>query len=216
MPTDQSLFYYGPLYHRLMDPFLTDVRRAAVDLVPEKSSVLDVACGTGQLCFELREKKQCTVVGADLSLRMLDFARAANTPSEVSFLHLDATDLNDVADDAFDWATMVLLVHELPEETRVRAVREALRVAREVLIIDAAVPLPRTVWGLGIRAVEYTFGHDHKQHFDDFLARGGIMALLGESGQAEAVVSRLRFARGCREAVVIKRKAATLGPGATA
>ena len=45
MPTDKSLFFYGSLYHRLMDPPLADVRRAAVDLVPKGSSVLDVACG---------------------------------------------------------------------------------------------------------------------------------------------------------------------------
>lgn len=207
MPIDKSLFFYGSPYHRLLDPALADVRRAAVGLVSERSSVIDVACGTGQLCFELHGKKHCRVVGVDLSLRMLDFARAANRFPEVSFRHLDATDLDDVADDTFDWATIVLLVHELPLEKRVCVVKEAFRVARAVLIIDAAAPLPRTPEGLLIRFVEHTFGRDHRRHFDDFLARGGITALLRESGHSASVVCQLRCAHDCREAVVITRRA---------
>ena len=204
MPADKSLSFYGLLYHRLLDPLLAPVRRAAVDLVPEGSSVLDIACGTGQLCFELREKRQCRVVGVDLSLRMLEFARSANTSAEVSFLHRDATDLAGIGDGTFDWATVVLLVHELPLEQRVRVLHEAARVARVVLVIDAAAPLPRRPMGLAIRAVEYTVGHDHRHHFNDFLTRGGIMGLLDESGDAASVATRLPFLQDCREAVVMR------------
>jgi SAM-dependent methyltransferase len=206
MPPDRSFAYYGSPYHRLLDPPLAEVLRVAVDMVPENSVVLDIACGTGQLCLELHERKQCRVVGVDLSLRMLDYARSVNTSAEINYRHLDATDLAPVADDSFEWASVVLLVHELPQEMRRRVVCEALRVARVVLIIDSAAPLPRTLWGLGIRFVEYTFGHDHYGNFTDFLARGGIMGLLRESGHAGSVVRRLSCAKGCREAVVIQRE----------
>jgi ubiquinone/menaquinone biosynthesis C-methylase UbiE len=204
MPADKSLFIYGSLYHRLLDPPLAAVRRVAVDLVPEGSSVIDIGCGTGQLCFDLHEKKRCKVLGADHSLRMLDFARAANTSADVSFLHADATDLAGVGDGAFDWATVLLLVHELPLEQRVRVVREASRVAGTVLIIDAAAPLPYLPQGLGIRLVEYTIGHDHVRHFRDFLTRGGVAGLLEESGSAVSVTTRLLFLQKCREAVVVR------------
>jgi ubiquinone/menaquinone biosynthesis C-methylase UbiE len=203
MPPDKSLFYYGSLYHRLFDPPLAEARRVAVDLVAEGSSVLDVGCGTGQLCVDLRERKHCRVTGIDLSLRMLDFARGAHGCGEVSFLHLDATDLAGIGDVAFDFATILLLAHELPTEKRVRVLREALRVARAVLIIDSAAPLPWTPGGLGIRAVEFSFGHEHYRHFRDFLARGGIMGLLGESGYTVSVARRLVFWRKCREAVLV-------------
>jgi SAM-dependent methyltransferase len=204
MPADKSLFFYGSLYHRMLDPAVAAVRRVAVDLVPEGSSVIDIGCGTGQLCFELHAKKHCRVVGADLSLRMLEFARAANTSAEVSFMHADATDLASVGDGAFDWATVVLLVHELPLEQRVRVLREVARVAETILIIDAAAPLPYVPEGLGIRLVEHTVGHDHARHFRDFLARGGIEGLLGQSGDTTSVASRLLFAQKCREAVVVR------------
>ena len=53
MPVDKSLFYYGTIYHRVIDGKLEEARQAIVDLVPEESSVVDIGCGTGELCFEL-------------------------------------------------------------------------------------------------------------------------------------------------------------------
>ncbi len=61
MPIDKSSFFYGPLYHRLFDPQLAEARQVAVDLIAEGSSVLDIGCGTGLLCFSLKEKKNCHV-----------------------------------------------------------------------------------------------------------------------------------------------------------
>lgn len=51
MPMDKSLYYYGAIYHRLFDPQLSEARQIVVDLIPEGSSVLDIACGTGLLCL---------------------------------------------------------------------------------------------------------------------------------------------------------------------
>jgi hypothetical protein len=76
-------------------------------------------------------------------------------------------------------------------------------VARSVLVIDSAAPLPWRSGGLGIRLVEYSFGHEHYRHFKDFLARGGITGLLAESGCTVSVVRRLLFWRSCREAVLM-------------
>jgi len=53
MPQDKSLFYYGALYHRVIDGKLKEARRGVVQVVPEGTSVLDIGCGTGELCFEL-------------------------------------------------------------------------------------------------------------------------------------------------------------------
>ena len=78
MPVDKSLFFYGPIFHKFLDPQLAENRRVAVDLIPEGSSVLDISCGTGQLCFALKVQKNCRVVDLDLSLRMLEFARKSN------------------------------------------------------------------------------------------------------------------------------------------
>ncbi len=57
MVKDKSLYYYGALYHRLFDSKLEEGRQKIVDLIPEKSTVLDIGCGTGELCLALLTQK---------------------------------------------------------------------------------------------------------------------------------------------------------------
>jgi SAM-dependent methyltransferase len=204
MPADKSLFYYGQIYHRLFDPPLAAARRVAVDLIPPHSTVLDLACGTGQLCGALRSDKSCHVTGLDLSLRMLQFARRANPFDDVRFVHGDAADLAGIADAAFDYATVLLLLHELPRERRARVLSEGLRVARHLLLIDARAPLPRNGEGLGIRLVEATFGHEHYHHFRHFLACGGLMSVVRDAAPAATVAHRSVFLHGCREVIMLR------------
>jgi ubiquinone/menaquinone biosynthesis C-methylase UbiE len=200
---DKSLFYYGWLYHKLFDRELGEAREAAVDLVTEGSSVLDIACGTGQLCFELKAKKNCRVVGIDLSLSQLRFAEKSNPNGEVTFLHMDATNLVEIEDHSFDYATMLLLMHELNREQQARVLIEASRVAAKIIVIDSVSSLPRNFGGRLIRFVEATFGRDHNRSFKSFLANGGINGVLEYSGLPVTVVNRSIFWRNCREAVLL-------------
>jgi len=203
MPTDKSLYFYGSIYHRLLDPQLIQTRQVAVDHIPERSSVLDIGCGTGQLCFALREHKHCQVVGLDLSLRMLEFAQKSNPFEDVTFIHEDATDLSVFKDKSFDYATMLMVIHELPGAIQVLVLKEALRVARKGIIIDSVAPLPKNAGGIGIRFVELTFGHEHNPNFKAFLAAGGIRRILQESGLPINVEYSSVFWHNCREIVVV-------------
>ncbi|MGO9021202.1 MAG: class I SAM-dependent methyltransferase [Syntrophobacteraceae bacterium] len=169
----------------------------------EGSSVLDIACGTGQLCFALREQKHCRVVGIDLSLRMLEFARKFNPFSEVTFVHEDATDLRTFGDHSFDCATMLFLMHELPMPQQARVLKEALRVASRGIIIDSVAQLPRNVGGIGIRIVEATFGHDHNPNFRAFLDSGGIFGIIQRLGLSVNIEYSSVFWRNCREVIVV-------------
>jgi ubiquinone/menaquinone biosynthesis C-methylase UbiE len=203
MPEDKSFFYYGSLYKRLFDPQLAEARQVAAGFISEGSSVLDIACGTGQLCFELREKKRCRVVGLDLSRRMLGFARQSNPSREVTFVHGDATDLSDFGDRSFDYATLLMVMHELPRSQQTRVLKEALRVAHTCVVIDSVAPLPRNARGIGIRFVEATFGHDHQPHFKRFLETDGIRGILEESGLPINVAHQSVFGQNCREVQVV-------------
>ncbi|MGZ4886077.1 MAG: class I SAM-dependent methyltransferase, partial [Candidatus Aminicenantales bacterium] len=89
-----------------------------------------------------REQKNCRVVGLDLSLRMLEFARRHNRFPEVTFVHGDATDLGRFADRSFDYAALLMLMHELPGSQQILVLKEALRVAGRAVIIDSVSPLP--------------------------------------------------------------------------
>jgi ubiquinone/menaquinone biosynthesis C-methylase UbiE len=206
MSTDKSLFFYGSIYHRLFDPQIAEARQKTVDYVKEKSSVLDLACGTGQLCFELREHKQCHVVGLDLSIRMLEFARKCDPFQNITFIHGDATNLETFNDHSFDYATMLMLMHELPRPQQVSVLKEAMRVANKGIIIDAVTPLPKNTGGMGIRIVERTFGHDHNPNFKSFISTGGIRKILEESGLPVKIEHSSVFWHKCREIVVVSMK----------
>jgi len=206
VPVDKSLFFYGGIYHKLLDPHQAEAREVITGLIPEGSSVLDIACGTGQLCFALRAQKLCRVVGIDLSLRMLQFAEKSNHYDNVKFVHQDATDLPDFGDRTFDYAIVLLLMHELPRERQLRILSEALRIADKTIIVDASVPLPKNPSGLGVRFVEATFGRDHHGYFRNFLATGGIMGLLENSGLPFTIAHRSVFWRNCREVLMVSRR----------
>ena len=205
MAEDQSEFYYGWIYHKLLDPPLEEARKVALNLIPERSSVLDIGCGTGQLCVELKAKKDCRVVGIDLSLRMLDFARKFNPYDDVTFLHKDATDLSGFEDHSYDYATLLFLMHELPRPQQLRVLGEALRVAKQSVIIDSVSPLPMNVGSMGIRIVEAVFGRNHNQHFKNFLATGGIEGLVKDWPSPVTMGYRYVFWHSCRQVVVVSR-----------
>jgi len=203
MPADKSLSFYGPVYHRLLDPPLAEARRVAAGFIPRGSSVLDIACGTGAFCVLLKKEKACRVVGVDLSMKMIEFARRSSPYPDIPFLHEDATDLSAFADFSFDHCTILMLMHELTRAERAAVLKEALRIARSAVIVDSVAPLPRNAGGLGIRLVEATFGRDHNPNFKAFLAAGGIASIFEDYGQPVSVVHRIEFFRGCREAVVV-------------
>jgi ubiquinone/menaquinone biosynthesis C-methylase UbiE len=143
------------------------------------------------------------MVGIDLSLRMLEFARKSNPFQDVTFVHVDATDLNTFGDHSFDYATILFLLHELPIQQQVRVLKEALRVANRGIIIDSVAPLPRNASGIGIRIVEATFGYEHNPDFKAFLASGGIRGILRESGLPIKLEYSSVFWRNCREVAVV-------------
>lgn len=200
MPVDKSLWFYGQVYHLFFDRALAEGRRRAAELVPPGASVLDIACGTGELCATLA-RAGCRVVGVDLSLRMLRFAAQRNHVEGVSYRHLDATRLDVFAECSFDVATALFLVHELDRERQLRVLGEATRVARRVILADAAAPLPANPHAFGIRFVEATFGRDHYSNFLAFLAGNGFSGILEAAHLPLAVTHRARFWHGCRELV---------------
>jgi SAM-dependent methyltransferase len=204
-PKDKSRLSHGWIYHRLFDPPLAETRRAVLDLITPGSSVLDIACGTGQMCFLLHEERGCRAVGIDLSKRQIEFARRRNPYPDVTFVHQDATDLSPFVGGSFEYATVLFWMHEIPRDVQVGVLREALRVARQVVIADSTVPLPRNAYGLGIRVVEASFGLEHYNSLRRFLAGGGLMGIVGVLNPAPLVKHRGECWHGCREVVMISR-----------
>jgi SAM-dependent methyltransferase len=206
---DGSRFTHGAFYHALYDRPLAEVRRCVVDLVPRGSTILDIGSGTGELCFELAARKECRVVGVDLSRRMIEFARRRNRHDSVRFVHGDASDLADMEPGMFNYATVLLLLHELSRDKQVGVLKEALRVAREVIVVDSKAPLPWNLHGVALRMVEVSGGREHYRPFSEYLASGGIPGTLADSRVRTSVVHHSVFWHGCRELVVLDGDAIT-------
>jgi len=198
-----SLFYYGPAYRRFIDPTLTETHHLAVSLIHENSRVLDIACGTGAFATMLKEQKNCQVHGIALSSRMINYAREHNRYPEITFQHKDASDLSDYLAASFDFATIQMLVHEITQFQQTAVLKEALRVAKNVLMIDYHCPLPKNISGRIMRLTEITIGRNHYPNFKAYLANGGIQEILSQIISPVHIEHRSAFSMNCREVFIV-------------
>jgi ubiquinone/menaquinone biosynthesis C-methylase UbiE len=106
------------------------MERAVASMPPART--LDIACGTGWLTQHLPGE----IVGLDASPSMLEVA--AERIPEAEFLVGDAFDL-PFEDGAFDRIATGHFYGHLEEDDRVRFLREARRVAGELVVIDSAL-----------------------------------------------------------------------------
>ncbi|RWF61138.1 class I SAM-dependent methyltransferase [Mesorhizobium sp.] len=99
--------------------------------------ILDVGCGTGSLTFELAKSAGLAEIQAiDFSPVFIEAAKARNTDPRTTFSQADATAL-PFADDAFDRALALLVLHFVPEAGK--AVAEMRRVTRPGGVVAAVV-----------------------------------------------------------------------------
>ncbi|MGX5802885.1 class I SAM-dependent methyltransferase [Bradyrhizobium sp. Arg314] len=99
--------------------------------------VLDVGCGTGSLTFELAKSADLAEIQAiDFSPVFVAAAKEKNTDPRVTISQADATAL-PFADNAFDRALALLVLHFVPEAGK--AVAEMRRVVRPGGVVAAVV-----------------------------------------------------------------------------
>ena len=180
----QGPVYDGLIYSLLFDRLLAGLHRKVATAVDEGSSCLDACCGTGGLSFQLA-KRCSTVVGVDISekmVRRVEQLRQQRNVDNLSFQIRDVSDLEGIADGAFDFATVSMGLHEMPAEVRSQVLPELLRIAGKVVIVDFAVPMPRNGAGLRNRVIERLAGSKHYAGFRDYYSRGGLPELIEKSG----------------------------------
>jgi ubiquinone/menaquinone biosynthesis C-methylase UbiE len=203
MPKDKSLSHYGSTYNKLIDPLNKPIRDKIVEFIPAGTSILDIGCGTGVLCYALRREKQCKVVGVDLSLRMVEFAKEHSPFEDIQFIHQDATNLTDFQDDSFDYVVASLIIHEMHAEAQQQMIKEAWRVGRKSLYVDSNAPLSWNFTGIMKRFFELAFGFDHFPQFNEYLSAGGIMGILEVANLHIKIVHRELFSQNTNQLVVI-------------
>ena len=171
-------------YETLVDPILRDVRKYTPEFSGMRAGdkAIDVCCGTGAQVLEYG-RHGIVATGIDISPSMLKIAtrnmrrqKAVN----VSFRLANATIL-PFPDGYFDYASISLGLHDKGKPIRYQIISEMKRVVKPdgaLILTDFQVPLPRNVWAVSARAIEFLAGRAHYQDFRDYLANGGLEDIL--------------------------------------
>jgi demethylmenaquinone methyltransferase/2-methoxy-6-polyprenyl-1,4-benzoquinol methylase len=176
--------YDGTPYSLVFDPLLRGVHQRVAARIPGGSRCLDVCCGSGGLSFQLAQRCM-RVVGIDHSPAMISRAESLRIDrgfEHVAFRVADATDLGGFARGEFDVATVAMGLHEMPADERTRVLPGLLRIARRVVVVDFAVPMPVNLAGIRNRSVELIAGPRHYAGFRDYTRRGGLPPLVEDCG----------------------------------
>lgn len=171
-------------YARVIDPILRDIRVYTPEFAGMNAGdrVLDVCCATGDQVFHYAGRG-ISAVGIDLDPRMIEVAEKSRRKrglTNVSFQVADAERL-PFQDNSFDCASISLALHEKERPARDRVISEMKRVVKgegTLVFIDFAVPLPRNIYGLLVRVVEFIAGWSHFRCSRDYVEQGGLSELL--------------------------------------
>lgn len=180
--------YGARFYDRLIEPFLSSIRRKTIRLIAEKAHrrpafrILEVACGTGSQALRIAEAGFCPTV-VDKSMPMLLQARRKRRQlMNGNFFpaRADATAL-PFASGVFDAVVVQLGLHEMDGPVRAGSMEEIIRVATSGASILAVDFLPSpgfTAANIALTAVEFAAGPKHFLNGRAFLRDGGIEALM--------------------------------------
>ena len=113
------------------------------------NSVLDLACGTGILTFQIaKQLPNAKITGIDVTESYLDIARTKLKPHHnVSFLHQDAEKLD--LNTKFDYITSSYIPKYCKSETLIKVCTEHLNPGGKIILHDFTYPknkLIRTLW----------------------------------------------------------------------
>ncbi len=171
-------------YENLIDPVLRNVR----EIIPEFSGmkagdeVLDVCCGTGAQVIEYSQH-DILATGIDKEQSMLSVAlknKEELNSVNASFYLADATSL-PFDDNSFDYVSICFGLHDKEKDIRNKVVSEMKRVVKQegfLVLADFKVPLPKNMWAMFARIIEFVAGGSHYRGFKDFNNSGGLKKIL--------------------------------------
>lgn len=181
-----SYKYFSRFYDSVIEPLNSGLRSIGMKMYPPRSGmkVLDIGCGTGAQLVQY-QKVMCKVYGVDMSPSMLKRAKL-KLGERANLKELNATKL-PFPDSKFDIILLTTVLHEMVPLMRIRVLTEARRVLADtgrILIIDFHPGPLRGLKGRIIKIViniaEFLAGRDHFKNSRQYLASGGIPALIDE------------------------------------
>lgn len=170
----------GAFYSTIIDPLLKGMRKRVTREIKFGEKVIDIACGTGAQVFDIAGIATA-VTGVDLSEPMIQFAQKVCDKQKITnteFVVCNAADLSVFQNKSFDLAIMTLALHQFDPNIHSVILDEMKRVARRMIFVDYAVPLPKNFAGTGSRVAEFFAGKEHNRNFKKYYQLGGLNAIL--------------------------------------
>lgn len=168
--------YKGLFYIIFIDPLLAGLKHAVAERIPEGSTIIDIACGTGSLAVTLAPKaKYITAIDLDPDLIKYASEEAAKRKvRNINFLVKDASSLSDYSDKQFDVAVTSMAVHQFNEQLAIQILREMKRIARKIIIADYNCPMPCGFSRSLAYLIESLAKGDHYRNFRNYMSKGGL------------------------------------------
>jgi ubiquinone/menaquinone biosynthesis C-methylase UbiE len=199
-------WYDGWFYDKFIAPNQRQYFLDALRMIDKDSTVLDIACGTGDFSI-LAASKAKYVVGIDLSVRNIKSAKAKlkiKDMNNIEFLHGNALMLSNMFDRRFDYSFISFALHEMPNEIREKVFQEMIAVSEKIIIADFAVDMAFNLTGMISRAAEFFAGYDHFTNFLDFRKNGAVHGLLQKNDLI--IIKNKKKARNTSELILAGRK----------
>lgn len=126
-------------------------KKEIIKKIPNCNSVLDLACGTGILTFQIAEQLPAAkILGVDITESYLEIARKKLKPyQKISFLCQDAEKLN--LDQKFDCITSSYIPKYCKAETLIKICLNHLNPGGKIVLHDFTYPknkIVRSLWNL--------------------------------------------------------------------
>jgi hypothetical protein len=93
-----------------------------------------------------------------------------------------------------------LALHQFNPRLYSPILKELNKVSKKIIIVDYAVPLPKTVTGYLAHFIEFMAGKEHNQNFKKFYKQGGLEPILKTNGFQ--ISTKKKFAKGIFNLVV--------------
>ncbi|NVK05633.1 MAG: class I SAM-dependent methyltransferase [Flavobacteriia bacterium] len=170
----------GKVKANTVDRYLRPIREQIVNLVEERSTVLEVGCGNGDLLLKLASKLKHGV-GIDLSRSLIEFAKQ-RVKSE-GHEHLQFIESNVLEDglpaDRFDASISSLLYHVIPQDAAKNILKKQVTASNTTIICGFSEPKhfkhKLLLW------LDQRF-NKHYPHFKHYAKQGYMKGLMKSAG----------------------------------
>jgi SAM-dependent methyltransferase len=184
MAGNKNHWYDGWFYDTIIAPNQDELFEEIKGIIPSKSEIIDVGCGTGRLEFTLASNCK-SVLGIDLSKRNIKTAnlKLLKYPDvKISFRHGDMSEIMNGGTNHFDFAVLTYVIHEVGQDERIDLLKQIALVADKIVIGDYLVPQPKGIVGFITKAIEFIAGREHYRNYKSYIADGGVQYLADNSG----------------------------------